>query len=65
MINMNKIIVERSKELDKKIVDYIVDIFKKHECTCAESVADDENIQCLGNEYLANIAEMLNLHINE
>lgn len=62
---MKKIIVERSPELDKKIVDYIIDIFEKHECVCPESVADDENIQCLGNEYLANIAEMLNLHINE
>lgn len=62
---MEKIIIERSPELDKKIVDYIVDIFKKHKCICPESVAEDEDIQCFGNEYLANIAEMLNLHTDE
>lgn len=59
------ITVNRNEETDKQIVDMIVNIFKNNRCSCPESVADDEDLQCEGAEIFSEFAEILELGSDE
>lgn len=60
-ILFDEVTYERTPEVDAKIVDYILNVFKENHCSFSESVADNENIQCEGSAYFSEIADMLKL----
>ena len=51
-----------TEEVKEKVINYIIEeVFKKNGSMFPEDVADDENIQCMGSSYFADIAEIMKL----